>query len=39
LKAINQDLGPILGDLGIWMLRCKLDEAKAAKNSDLKKKL
>jgi len=39
MKAIRQDLGPVLGDLGLWALRCKLDEAKAAKDNELKKKL
>ena len=33
------DLGPVLGDLGLWVLKCKQDEAKVAKDNDLKKKL
>jgi len=39
MRAIRLDLGPVLGDLGLWVLRCKLDEAKAAKDNELKKKL
>jgi len=39
MAAMRQDLGPILGELGLWILRCRLDEAKAAKNAELKKKL
>ena len=39
MRALRLDLGPVLGDLGLWVLRCKLDEAKAAKNNDAKKKL
>lgn len=39
LKALRMDLGPVLGDLGLWVLKCKQDEAKAAKDNELKKKL
>jgi len=39
LKALRIDLGPILGDVGLWALNCQLDQAKENKDSDLKKKL
>jgi hypothetical protein len=39
LRALRIDLGPVLGDLGLWSLKCKQDEAKAAKDNELKKKL
>lgn len=39
LKSLILDLGPILGDLGLWCLKCLLDVAKEKKDTDLKKKL
>ena len=39
MRALRIDLGPVLGDLGLWALKCKQDEAKAAKDNELKKKL
>lgn len=39
LKALRIDLGPVLGDLGLWILKCRQDEAKVAKDTELKKKL
>jgi len=39
MRALRIDLGPVLGDLGLWVLKCKQDEAKAAKDNELKKKL
>jgi len=39
MKAIRLDLGPVLGDLGLWILKCKQDEAKAAKDNEQKKQL
>ena len=39
LKALKIDLGPILGDVGLWALQCQLDTAKERKENDLKKKI
>jgi hypothetical protein len=39
LKALRVDLGPILGDVGLWALNCQLDQAKEQKDNELKKKL
>lgn len=39
LKAINSDLGPVLGDLGLWTLKCLQEQAKERGDSDMKKKL
>lgn len=33
------DLGVVLGDMGLWALKCKQDQAKENKNMELKKKL
>lgn len=38
LNAIKFDLGPILGDLGLWSLKCLKDQAKEKGDNDLKKK-
>lgn len=38
IKAIKIDLGPVLGDLGLWSLNNLLELAKARKDNDLKKK-
>ena len=39
LRAMNIDLGPVLGDMGMWVLKCKQDVAKEKKDTDMKKKL
>ena len=39
IKAIKLDLGPILGDIGLWSCTYLLEQAKLEKNTDLKKKL
>lgn len=39
IKAIKIDLGPVLGDLGLWVLKCMKDQAKTNKQDDLKKKI
>ena len=39
LKAMKVDLGPVLGDVGLWALKLNLDQAKEDKNAELKKKL
>ena len=39
LKSLILDLGPILGDLGLWSLKCLQDVAKEKKDNDLKKRL
>ena len=39
VKALQLDLGPILGDLGLWSLKCLQDIAKEKKDNDLKKKI
>ena len=39
VKALQLDLGPILGDLGLWSLKCHQDIAKEKKDNDLKKKI
>jgi hypothetical protein len=38
LKSLILDLGPILGDLGLWSLKCLQDVAKEKKDNDLKKR-
>jgi len=38
LKAMNLDLGPILGDLGKWCIKCMQDQAKISGNTELKSK-
>lgn len=39
VKSLILDLGPILGDLGLWSLKCLQDVAKEKKDNDLKKRL
>ena len=39
LKAMKIDLGPVLGDLGLWCLKTMQDMAKERGNAELKKKL
>ena len=39
MKAMKFDLGPILGDLGLWCLKDRLDNAKQRKDPDTKKKI
>lgn len=39
LTAMRTDLGPILGDVGLWSLNGMLQEAKDAGDKDGKKKL
>ena len=39
IKAVKTDLGPILGDLGLWSLKCQQDQAKEKKDNELKKKI
>jgi len=39
VKAIKIDLGPVLGDLGLWVLNNLKAQAKANKQDDLKKKI
>lgn len=39
LKAIKFDLGPILGDVGIWCVKSLQDQAREKGDADLKKKL
>ena len=39
MKAMKFDLGPILGDLGLWCLKDLLDNAKQRKDPDTKKKI
>lgn len=39
VKSLILDLGPILGDLGLWCLKCLQDVAKEKKDNELKKKL
>ena len=39
LKAVRMDLGPVLGDLGLWSLKCLQDIAKENDDKDAKKKL
>lgn len=39
LKALKVDLGPVLGDVGLWALQQQLDLAKENKETELKKKL
>lgn len=31
-------MGPVLGDTGLWALKCIQDQAKEQKNNDLKKR-
>ena len=38
IKAMKVDLGPILGNTGLWALRCLSNHAKEVKDMDLKKK-
>ena len=38
IKAVKADLGPVLGDLGLWVLRQLQDQAKAKKDVELKRK-
>ena len=37
MKALKEDLGPVLGDLGLWSLKCLKDQAMENGNNDLKK--
>lgn len=39
VKSLILDLGPVLGDLGLWSLKCLQDVAKDKKDNDLKKKI
>ena len=39
IKAIKIDLGPVLGDLGLWVLNNLKAQAKANGQDDLKKKI
>ena len=39
LKAVRMDLGPILGDIGLWALKCQQDMAKNRVDKEDKKKL
>jgi hypothetical protein len=39
MKALILDLGPVLGDLGLWSLKCLKDVAQDKKDNDLKKKI
>ena len=39
IKAVKIDLGPVLGDLGLWILKQMKDQAKQNKQDDLKKKI
>lgn len=39
LKAVRMDLGPVLGDLGLWSLKCLIDMAKERDDKDAKKRL
>lgn len=38
MKALRIDLGPVLGDTGIWSLKCIQDLAKEQDDKELKKK-
>ena len=38
LKAMKIDVGPILGDTGLWALRNLSNHAKEVKDTELKKK-
>ena len=38
-KAIKEDLGPILGNVGMWVAKNLREQAKEQKDEDLKKKL
>jgi hypothetical protein len=38
LKSLKIDLGPILGDTGIWSLKCIQEQAKEQGDKELKKK-
>jgi len=39
MKAMKQDLGPILGDLGLWCVKTMQEGAKERGDNELKKKL
>lgn len=39
LKAVKQDIGPILGDTGMWALKLQQDACKNAGNKDEAKKI
>lgn len=39
MKALILDLGPVLGDLGLWSLKCLQDVAFDKKDNELKKKI
>ena len=38
MKAMKYDLGPILGDVGLWCIKDLLDNAKQRKDPEMKKK-
>jgi hypothetical protein len=38
MKAMKFDLGPVLGDVGLWCIKCLQDQAKEQGNDELKKK-
>ena len=39
MKAMKFDLGPVLGDLGLWCLKDLVDNAKQRKDPEMKKKI
>jgi hypothetical protein len=39
VRSIKLDLGPILGDLGLWSFKCLQDVAKEKGDNELKKKI
>ena len=39
MTAMKVDLGPVLGDLGMWTLKAMQDQAKERGDNDLKKRL
>ena len=39
LTALRVDLGPVLGDLGLWSIKTLQDQAKERGDTDMKKKL
>lgn len=39
MKALKLDLGPVLGDVGLWSLKCLQDQAKEKNDTELKKKI
>jgi len=38
VTAVKIDLGPVLGDIGVWVLQCLHESAKEKKDTELKKK-